>query len=344
MIRNLSLVFLVVFSISCNHEGQNLKKEIKIAFGSCSNQLLPQVMWPVINANNPDLWIWMGDIIYMDTDSMEITKEAYDFQKSNSDYLILRDSAEIIGIWDDHDYGFNDGGKNWPVKDKKKELMLEFLDEPENSPRRKHDGVYISYNYFLKGNRSIRIILLDGRYFRDTLTYSPIKGRRYDPNPYGQGTLLGEEQWVWLGNELTYSKADLNIIVSGIQVLSEEHGFESWGGNFPHERDKLYELLKSTNANNVLFLSGDRHIAEVSKTDIVGLNYPIYDITSSGLTHSYEEADEPNKYRISPLISQKNFGVLTITYNDNSMLVDVELKGEHDNLFYEKKLMYKLNN
>ena len=81
-------------------------------------------MWPWINANNPDLWIWMGDIIYMDSDSMEITRKAYDIQKNNADYLILRDSAEIIGIWDDHDYGMNDGGKEWSVKDKKKELMF----------------------------------------------------------------------------------------------------------------------------------------------------------------------------------------------------------------------------
>ena len=338
--RILILFFVFFFSLSCSNEEENLRNELKIAFGSCSNQRLPQVMWPAINANEPDLWIWLGDIIYMDSDSLEITKEAYDIQKNNADYLLLRDSTEIIGIWDDHDYGLNDGGKEWSVKDQKKELMFEFLDEPENSPRRNYDGVYISYDYFLKGNHSIKVILLDGRYFRDTLNYSPIKGRRYDPNPYGQGTLLGDAQWKWLDKELKNSNADLNIIVSGIQVLSEEHGFESWGGNFPHERDKLYELLKSTKAKNVLFLSGDRHIAEVSKTEIMGLDYPIYDITSSGLTHSYEEADEPNKYRVSPLIAQKNFGILTITTNEKSILVDVELKGEHDTLFYEKKLVY----
>lgn len=343
MIKTLYSAIVLLLFFGCNQEQENLKSEFKIAFGSCSNQILPQVMWPAINANKPDLWIWMGDIIYMDSDSLEITKEAYDIQKNNTDYLILRDSTEIIGIWDDHDYGLNDGGKEWPVKDKKKELMFEFLDEPENSPRRNYKGVYISYDYFLKGDRSVKIILLDGRYFRDTLNYSPIKGRRYDPNPYGQGTLLGEEQWEWLESELKNSKADLNIIVSGIQVLSEEHGFESWGGNFPHERDKLHEMLKSTNANNVLFLSGDRHIAEVSKTEIIGLDYPIYDITSSGLTHSYEGADEPNKYRVSPLIDQMNFGILTITSNDSSMLVDVELKGIENTLFYEIKLKYNID-
>lgn len=334
---------LIILAISgCQTEQKNLKSEIKIAFGSCDNQRLPQVMWPAINANKPDLWIWMGDIIYMDSDSLKITKEAYQFQKENPGYKTLMDSTEIIGVWDDHDYGLNDGGKEWSVKDQKKELMFDFLDEPANSPRRKHDGVYISYDYFLKGNKSIKVILLDGRYFRDTLTHSPVKGVRYEPNSYGQGTLLGKEQWNWLEKELKNSEADLNIIISGIQVLSVEHGFESWG-NFPYERDKLFDLLKSTHAKNVLFLSGDRHIAEISRIDIEGVNYPVFDITSSGLTHSYEGADEPNKYRVSPLIDQKNFGILTIKPEGNDLMVDVELKGEQDTLFYALKLHYNID-
>jgi len=343
MKKAILVLFVFLFTIACTPEPDNLKSELKIAFGSCSNQRLPQVIWPAINANNPDLWIWMGDIIYMDSDSLEVTEEAYRIQKENPDYMILMDSAEIIGIWDDHDYGLNDGGKEWSVKDEKKELMFDFLDEPVNSSRRKHDGVYISYDYFLKEDRTVKVILLDGRYFRDTLTFSPVRGVRYDPNPYGQGTMLGKEQWNWLEKELKHSKADLNIIVSGIQVLSEEHGFESWGGNFPHERDKLFEMLKSTGAKNVLFLSGDRHIAEVSRMDTDYLDYPVFDITSSGLTHSYEGADEPNKYRISPLIDQKNFGILTIKPNGKNLLVDVELKGEKDTLFYALKLHYTID-
>ena len=139
------------------------QNEFKIAFGSCSNQRLPQVLWPSIIANQPDLWIWMGDIIYMDTDNVLQTQEAYQIQKYNEAYQVLIHNTEIIGIWDDHDYGLNDGGKNWPVKYKKKELMFEFLDEPENSKRRLHEGVYGSYNYGLNDNKQIKIIMLYGR-------------------------------------------------------------------------------------------------------------------------------------------------------------------------------------
>jgi len=316
--------------------------EMIIAFGSCDNQELPHVMWKPIIANNPDLWVWMGDIVYMDSEDMEITKEAYDKQKSNSDYKQLIKQTNVIGIWDDHDYGFNDGGKNWPVKDLKKEVMFDFLNEPENSPRRAHKGVYISYDYYLNDVDFIHVIMLDGRYFRDTLTRSDNPDRRYDPNPYGVGTLLGEIQWTWLNNELTNSKAVLNLIISGIQVLSVEHGFESWG-NFPHERDRLLKLIKDSKARNVLILSGDRHIAEISEMDVKGLPYPLFDITSSGLTHSYEGADERNRYRVSPLIDQKNFGVLDVKLLSNSLQVEVDIRGENDTLFIQKTITYGLD-
>ena len=338
-----TLILLVFFTIDSSGQNDNSDNGLKIAFGSCANQVLPNNIWPSIVNENADVWIWTGDIIYMDSDNLDFTKKAYDIQKSNPDYVRLLKTSEIIGIWDDHDYGLNDGGKEWEVKDAKKELMLEFLDEPDNSPRHNHKGVYTSYDYKVDNAVTVKVILLDGRYFRDTLSYSPIRGRRYEPNPYGQGTILGEVQWAWLEEELNNSDAQLNIIVSGIQVLSEEHGFESWGGNFLHERDKLFELLKSSNAQNVMFISGDRHIAENSKTEIEGLNYPIYDVTSSGLTHSYEGADEPNKYRVSQLIDQKNYGVLNIKSIDNKLSVDVSIKGESDTLYYQETILYNID-
>ena len=52
--------------------------------------------------------------------------------------------------------------------------------------------------------------------------------------------------------------------------------------NFPHERERLYKLLRDTRAGGVVLLSGDRHLAELSVTD-AGLGYPLFDLTSSGL-------------------------------------------------------------
>ncbi|MCP4146916.1 MAG: alkaline phosphatase family protein, partial [bacterium] len=53
--------------------------------------------------------------------------------------------------WDDHDFGVNDGGKECPMIKESKKEFLEFFDVPENSPRRKRDGIYTSYLLGPKG-------------------------------------------------------------------------------------------------------------------------------------------------------------------------------------------------
>ena len=90
----------------------------------------------------------------------------------------------IVGIWDDHDYGINDGNKHFEYKDEFKELFLDFLNEPKESQRRKQPGIYTSYK-FGPPNRQVKLILLDVRYFAD---------RRTDIH----GETLGEQQWKWL--------------------------------------------------------------------------------------------------------------------------------------------------
>ena len=75
--------------------------------------------------------------------------------------------------------------------------------------------------------------------------------------------MLGESQWQWLEKELTDSKAQFNVIMSSIQFLSYEHGFESWG-TMPQEVKKMEEILSKSKAKGIIFLSGDRHIAEIS--------------------------------------------------------------------------------
>jgi alkaline phosphatase D len=275
----------------------------------------------------------------MDSENLDYTKNAYDKQKSNPDYQKLRQMAEVIGVWDDHDYGLNDGGNEWLLKDPKKDLLLDFLDEPLESDRWFHPGVFMNYVYPLNEDKTMDIYLLDGRSFRDKLSKARSINRRYDPNTYGEGTMLGEAQWYWLEKHLQKSTADITLIVSGIQVLSDEHSFEKWG-NMPHEKDRLLNLLQTYPERRIIFLSGDRHIGEVSKTYLEGVDYAVFDVTSSGLTHSYENADEDNNLRISPLIDQKNYGILKITPKENSVEIEVELRGLKNTSFYTTTFTY----
>lgn len=212
-------------------------------------------------------------------------------------------------------------------------MMYDFLDIPQNSPLREKEGTYGAYTYGPEGQQ-VKVILLDFRYFRDPLSKTD---NAYEPNT--SGTLLGEEQWNWLENELKQNQAKVTLIGSGIQILSKEHRFEKWD-NFPQERAKLLGLIERYKAEGVILLSGDRHIAEISKIEIPGISHPIYDVTSSGLTHTWKSYQfEPNSYRVGDLIAKLNFGVIRLDWQGDAVNVDLEVRGEGNELFLKESFL-----
>jgi alkaline phosphatase D len=303
-----------------------------ITFGACNKMTMPQTMWQHVAANNPSLWIWLGDIIYADTANMRALAAHYKSLKTNAEYKKLRAKAQIIGIYDDHDYAC----KYYPMKEGAKKCLLDFLDVPLKSPVRHRAGAYQSYTFGKPGER-IKVIVMDLRWFRDSLVPDPSKERRYYPNM--NGTVLGEEQWEWLENELRNSTADLNILCSSVQILADEHGHEKWG-NFPNERKRLLKLIVATKPKNLLMLSGDRHMAEISKMQLDGLPYPLYDFTSSGLTHIRSGTSEPNRLRVGDMVLKKNFGLLKIRWNEDNPIVTMEVRGHQNELFQEVTVRY----
>ncbi|MBS1951356.1 MAG: Phosphodiesterase/alkaline phosphatase D-like protein [Cytophagales bacterium] len=314
-----------------------------IAFGSCDNENKPQEMWPSVVRQKPELWIWGGDNIYADNGDTLNLKERYNKQKSNPGYQQLLKTCPITGTWDDHDYGTNDGGRFWPHRDAAKKMALDFLGIPKNNPVWNHNGIYNSLEIG-SGKERIKIINLDTRYFRDTLIkvyYKPPKTEkkeyRYEINPTGD--ILGEEQWRWLENELTQSDAALNIINSSIQVIAEQHRFEKWA-NFPMARTRLLQLLAKVN-KNVLIISGDRHMAEFSKMNVVGLPYPLYDFTSSGITHTWSmKWIEENKYRVGKLVIEKTFGLIKVNWQKKKIDITLQIRGQNDALYQQQVISF----
>ncbi len=324
-----SVLFMLLIGCKTSQiQDQPLRSQdsFTIAFGSCNKHTVKNHLWDDVLAARPDVWIWGGDIIYADTDKASEIARMFSIQTEIPEYKTLCDQVQVIGTWDDHDYGLNDGGVEFTSKAASQQVFLDFMDVPSDSPRRKREGVYASYTYDLPTG-SVKILVLDTRYFRSALTPAADKKKRYQPGTYGEGTVLGETQWAWLEEELRNSKADFNLLVSSIQFLSNEHGFETWG-NFPHEVDKLNGMIKESGANGVIILSGDRHISEFSEIIVPGLSYPLIDFTSSGLTHVYSSySGEPNPYRIGEVISKKSFGLVTL--NLVSKEVQMQMVGDH---------------
>ena len=309
----------------------------RIAFGSCNRTDLPNLLWDDILATDPDLWIWGGDNIYADTDDAEAIRAMYREQQAVPEYAALEASVPVIGTWDDHDFGKNDGGEEFGAKAKSQQALLDFLRVPQDSPRRTREGVYAAQEYAF-GDHSLKVIVLDTRYFRTGLQPDPSGEKRYIPNARGRGTILGAAQWGWLARELAGSRADFNIIVSSIQLLSGEHGFESWG-LFPSEQARLLNLISLSGASGVIVLSGDRHISEFSKVETPALEYPLIDFTSSGLTHAYRDfSGEPNPYRVGEVVARESFGLLLLDAAAGK--ATLQIRGDGGEVFAELQQGY----
>ncbi len=332
------LLFISYFSCKNNTEKKSLEvnetaivsentTDFTMVFASCSDQNMKQPLWKPIIETNPNVFVWGGDNIYADTDDMVKMKADYDSVWAQPDYQKLASITKITGTWDDHDYGKNDAGKEWQAKKEAQQEFLDFLKVPKEDIRRTREGVYSSET-FKTDNGSVKLILLDTRYFRDSLIPSNIEGRRYDAWKKGEGgTVLGEAQWKWLEKELEDDSATFTIIVSSIQFIANEHYWEKWG-YFPEEVEKLNQLIINAKANNIFILSGDRHLAEFSKKELDGLNYPLIDFTASGMTKVYPDTPEDiNQYRIGNQVKKLNFGVLKFDFKNKKVIMEIRGEG-----------------
>jgi alkaline phosphatase D len=293
----------------------------RIGFGSCINTQAHPMLDRTLTLPF-DLFILLGDNIYADTTNAAVMAKKYHVRKESTFFQALRKKAPLLATWDDHDFGGNDAGSNYVMRIQSQKLFLDFMDEPADSPRRKREGVYDSYLFGPIGKR-VQVILFDTRYFRSALATGENNvlpsGGKYIPHPDPDVTMLGEAQWKWLEEQLRVP-ADLRIIGSSIQFISEFSGAEAWA-NMPREKKRMLDLLKTTQANGVLFISGDRHWAELSRIDREG-DYPLYDLTSSALTEEHKRGTPtPNRFREGPTFHETNVGLITIDWQRRGPVV-----------------------
>ena len=296
-------------------------ESIKIGLGSCLDQDYPQPIWQSIKKEDLNYFIFLGDNVYGDTryGSLRKMKSAYDKQKKVlPDFL---NDISIFSIWDDHDFGINDGGADYRFKRRAQELYLDFWEITKDDDRSNREGIYFSKNEIFF-DKKFKFIFLDTRFFR-----SKLKGKKsnYIENIEPDATILGNAQWTWLENELK-SDFDFLFIFSSIQIIAKDHRFEKWS-NFPIERAKLFELLEKFNDKTILF-SGDRHRAGIYRKN------GIIEVTSSSMNKPGSSFNETDSYLIGKTYPQENYGVLEILENTIHIKIK-DIKGNTLN-FIEK--------
>ena len=316
----------------------------KILFGSCAHQDKTMPILNTINKEQADVFVFLGDNIYGDTEDMSELKAKYDKLGQNPGFKQLRNTTEVIATWDDHDFGENDAGSEYPKKAESKKIMLDFWGEPKTSQRYKQkDGIYTSYIYG-EGDKTIQIILLDLRYNRDpinqvsNLTYLTKRKFNnmgpYSPSDVPGASMLGKQQWQWFEQELK-RPATIKLIGSSLQLLPEFTGWEAWA-NFPEDRNKLFNIIRENKINGVMLLSGDTHWGEISKYE-ENMPYPLWEVTSSGLTEEWKEVS-PNKHRVGDYTHKINYGFLDLDWHTKDPGIHFGLKDADGKIINATKL------
>jgi alkaline phosphatase D len=306
----------------------------RIAFGSCADEEIAQPIWKKIAADQPELFLFVGDNVYADKNRGEWIKDytkaeleySYRTLQQHPEFRAFQAKYPMLVTWDDHDLGKNDAGAEFDLKGVAKDLMLETFGLPQDTDVKNRDGVYHAA-YFGQEGKRVQIIMLDTRWFRSALKVTDERGakgkERYLPSEDPRQDMLGDAQWAWLEQELQ-KPADLRLLVSSIQVLADGHGWEAWR-TMPKERDRLYALLRKTQANNTVILSGDRHVGGFYQINSV-LAHSLTEMTSSSLNLSFNQGkvDETGPNQLGDLYGPENYGLISIDWEQGQVALDLK--------------------
>ena len=313
--------YIIIFSfLLCIYGTHISAEEMSFGLGSCLHQDEPQPIWNSIEKENLDGFIFLGDNVYGDAPSYKLDKMAKSYAKQKNNIPNWLRKKEILSIWDDHDYGKNDGGGDYKLKEKAQELYLDFWDIPSNDLRHSREGIYFDAKKKIDG-LDIQIIGLDTRYFRSQLNSKLIgMQKHYIENDSVDATVLGSAQWKWL-EALLNQESDLVVLLTSIQLLATEHRFEKWS-NFPLERQRLLNLIKSSN-KQVVVISGDRHRGGIYKYG------DLYELTASSMNKPVK-GHETDSMLLGETHPQENYGIIKI--NTKTSKITLELKDLHGTL------------
>jgi len=298
----------------------------RIAIGSCARPENDQTIYDQILSTSPQAFLFIGDNIYAPrklSDNLSELEVEYQKLAESEPFRRLREKVPMLVTWDDHDFGPNDGGGDWPLKETSQKIFNQAWDVKDE--RLTREGVYYS-RISGKPGQQIQFIMLDTRYFRSPLKRNPRGSAfRYAQIHEPETTMLGESQWQWLEQELK-KKADIRLLVSSIQVIADGHGWEAWR-TMPAERQRLYDLIRDTKANGVVLVSGDRHSAAIYRqTDQVA--YPLWELTASSLNIPLSSfvkniETEPGPFRQGEPYYDENYGIIDVDWQSGEIFLQI---------------------
>jgi alkaline phosphatase D len=117
----------------------------------------------------------------------------------------------------------------------------------------------------------------------------------------------------------------------------------SW---YPRSRQRLFDAIENSGVEGLVFLSGDVHYGELTASCREDIGYPLYEITSSGITHSISSSLPLRLldlgvylFAIDPSVlygpyTNLNYAELTFDWSRSSPVMKMSLLGEHNHVAF----------
>jgi alkaline phosphatase D len=284
--------------------------------------------------SNANFMLWLGDNTY--TREADYTSEsglAYRYLHTRSDKNLqpLLRTMPHYATWDDHDFGTNNAGRSYELKDASRHMFTLFW--PARSYGENNEGIYTRFKY-----GDCEFFMLDDRYFRDDTDM--------DESKYPQKSQLGEKQKIWVKNALKDSHAPFKFVVIGGQFLNEYTTKESYN-LYKNEREELLNFIADQKIEGVVFLSGDRHHTELLKNAKFKskTGYDIYDLTSSPLSSGANinvfrdslEANNPMRIK-GTLVAEPNYCQLFLSGKRKERMLTIKCFNTKGELKWEQRI------
>lgn len=284
-----------------------------------------------IYEKKPDFIVWGGDNIYLrepDFDSRSGILHRNTHARSLPELQPLLGSVHHYAIWDDHDFGPNDSDRGYVYKDWTTEAFKLFWGNPNYGAGTDGKGIC---GTFVWGD--VQFFLMDDRYFKTP-----------NDNKVAKKEYLGEKQLNWLIDALAYSEATFKFVVVGGQVLNPAQVYENYS-NYPEERQKLIDAIRTNRTKGVIFLTGDRHHTELSMLKENNRLYPLYDLTVSPFTSGaggVAVESEPNTLRVpNTLLKERNFSTIEVTGEAKNRKLTITLFNTAGTQLWQKEISAK---
>jgi len=260
--------------------------QLRYAAISCMNDIFRHdaiVMWEALAREHCDFVILNGDTCYSDQNNPLLDEAGYARRYTETRMLLswfkLERLVPTYAIWDDHDYGINNGGgPAFPLATYMAGLFRGFWGSSENAAWR--HGLGLGARLEISGQR---FYILDGRSFRDR-----------DGTPGGRH--WGAEQLDWLFRSLATDSSPAWII-TGNQFFSSFPLSESVEYDHPDDLQRMMDGLAAIRAPAAL-VSGDVHYSEIRAVDPALLGYETYQFTSSSM-HSLPKVGDIHRDNIA---------------------------------------------